>query len=166
MKTFRGLTFEELQEKDIAILAPIMKRAFDEDARIHLGEEQGGPPGYDNGDFLRRYAIEDEASTAFQFSMEGRIIGAVILWIDDNTNQNILGNLFIDASIENKGLGKTVWDFIEREFPQTKIWRTDTPIFSHRNHHFYINKCGFHVVRIENPKNLKEGSFILEKKMS
>lgn len=82
-----------------------------------------------------------------------------------NTNQNFLGNIFIDPVEENKGIGKIVWDFIGQAFPNTKVWRTETPIFSHRNHHFYINKCGFHVVKIENPKDIEKGNFILEKKM-
>ena len=41
MKTYRDLIFEEVQEKDIEILTPIMKRAFDEDTRIHLGRSCG-----------------------------------------------------------------------------------------------------------------------------
>ena len=49
--------------------------------------------------------------------------------------------------------------FTEADIPEL------TPIFSRRNHNFYVNKCGFHVVRIEKPKDLEEGSFILEKKI-
>lgn len=164
MKTYRDLIFEEVQEKDIEILTPIMKRAFDEDTRIHLGRSCGGPPGYDNGDFLRRYAL-DNASTAYKILKAGNVIGAIILWINTDTNHNFLGNVFIDPAEENKGIGKIVWDFVEHEFPNTDVWKTETPIFSHRNHHFYINKCGFHVIKIENPKDIETGNFILEKRM-
>lgn len=164
MKTYQDLIFEELQENDIEILTPIMKRAFDEDTKLHLGKPCGGPPGYDNGDFLRRYAL-DPASTAYKISYEGKVIGAIILWINPTTNENFLGTIFIDANLENKGLGKMIWDFVEHEYPNTKAWRTETPIFSHRNHNFYVNKCGFHIIKIENPKDLKEGMFILEKVM-
>lgn len=164
MKTYFDLVFEQVQEEDIAILTPIMKRAFDEDTRIHLGRECGGPPGYDNGDFLRNYALDD-ASTAYKISKDAKVIGAIILWINADTNQNFLGNVFIDPIVENKGIGKMVWDFVENEYPNTAVWKTETPIFSRRNHNFYINKCGFHVVKIENPKDIEDGSFILEKKM-
>lgn len=164
MKTYCGLVFEEIQQGDIEALTPIMKRAFDEDTRIHLGRECGGPPGYDNGDFLRRYVFDDR-TTAYKITKDGRLIGSIILWINTDTNKNFLGNVFIDAAEENKGIGKTVWDFVEHEFPNTEVWQTETPIFSHRNHHFYVNKCGFHVIKIENPKDLEEGSFILEKRM-
>ncbi|HKL79555.1 MAG TPA: hypothetical protein VJ888_03850 [Mobilitalea sp.] len=45
MKTYKGLEFRELKEEDIAVLTPIMTRAFDEDSRIHLNEPKGGPEG-------------------------------------------------------------------------------------------------------------------------
>jgi len=37
-----------------------MKKAFDEDARIHLGVETGGSEGYDNGDFIRKWYCHDD----------------------------------------------------------------------------------------------------------
>jgi hypothetical protein len=164
MKIYQDLIFEKIKEEDIRILTPIMKRAFDEDTRIHLGNECGGPPGYDNGDFLRKYALHKD-STAFKISMNGRVIGAIIIWINNSTNHNFLGNIFIDVDLQDKGIGKKVWEFVEYEFPDTKVWRTETPIFSHRNHNFYVNKCGFHVIKIENPKDLLKGSYIFEKVM-
>lgn len=77
-----------------------MKRDFDEDARIHLGRECGEPTGYDNGDLLRRIAL-NEASTAYKISREGKVIGAIILWIDVNTNQNFPGNVFCKLHVRN-----------------------------------------------------------------
>lgn len=164
MKTYGDLSFREIKEADIELLAPIMKRAFDEDTRIHLGREEGGPLGYDNGDFLRRYALCDDV-TSYKILLDGQIIGAVMLWINKETQHNTLGNIFIDPCFENRGMGKKVWDFIESEFPETEVWDVETPIFSRRNHNFYVNKCGFHVVQIKKPKDLEDGSFILEKRM-
>lgn len=164
MKKYQGLIFEEISKSDIEVLVPIMKRAFDEDMRIHLGKDSGGPKGYDNGVFLQEYALHKD-STSYKIMMDEKVIGAIILWINEETNQNYLGNVFIDADLVNKGIGKRVWDFIESEYPSTKVWKTETPIFSHRNHNFYVNKCGFHIIKIENPRDLEEGSFILEKIM-
>ena len=47
------LIFLIMEEPDIPVLMPVMKRAFDDDARKHLGKESGGPPGYDDGEFFR-----------------------------------------------------------------------------------------------------------------
>lgn len=61
--------------------------------------------------------------------MNRKVIWAIILWINNSTNQNFLGNVFIDNELKNKGVGKKVWEFVELEFPNTEIWKTETPIF-------------------------------------
>ena len=48
----QSLAFEEITEDDISELTGVMTRAFDDDAQKHLGQERGGPEGYDNGDFF------------------------------------------------------------------------------------------------------------------
>lgn len=155
------IKLKQMYEKDIENLVPIMKAAFDYDTKIHLGKEAGGPPGYDDGTFLRRWAL-DKLATSYCIYFNSVLIGGVILWINSN-NENNLGNLFIDINYEDKGIGTKVWQEIERMYPNTKVWNTETPIFSHRNHNFYVNKCGFHIVKIENAKDLEEGSYILKK---
>lgn len=159
-----NIKFKPLVEEDISVLTPIMKKAFDYDSKIHLDEEEGGPDGYDNGDFLRKWGLHKD-STAFTIRDDGKIIGAVILWINEKTKENMLGNIFFDVSCQNKGYGEVVWKKIEEMYPDTKIWRTETPGFSRRNHYFYVMKCGFKIVRIENPKDIHEANYIFEKVM-
>lgn len=152
------------EEKDIPLLTKIMKAAFDYDTKIHLGKDEGGPDGYDNGSFLRKYGF-DNKSTQFKITLDNQIIGAVILCLNEKTYQNYLGNIFIDVSLQNKGIGLAVWKKIKTMYPNTKVWRTETPAFSLRNHNFYVNKCGFYVVHIDNPMNPEHGSYYLEKGM-
>lgn len=155
------IKFKQMYEKDIESLVPIMKAAFDYDTKIHLGREEGGPPGYDDGTFLRKWAL-DKSATSYCIYWEEVLIGGTILWINEDNN-NYLGTIFIDINYENKGIGTKVWHEIEGMYPNTKVWNTETPIFSYRNHNFYVNKCGFHIVKIENPMDLEEGSYILKK---
>jgi hypothetical protein len=163
VEVYGGLQFEKFKEEDIEILAPIMKSAFDEDTQRHLKQPTGGPNGYDNGDFLRKYAL-NPASQAYKISKDGKPIGAVIVWIKEN-NVNFLGNIFIGPEFQDKGLGLIIWKFIESKYPDTVKWCTDTPGFSRRNHNFYVNKCGFKVVKIKNPRDKYYGSYIMEKQM-
>lgn len=165
MKIFDELTFEFLGENDINVLTPIMERAFNEDTRIHLNEPKGGPNGYDNGDFLRKFGLHKN-STSYKISLEGTVIGCIILWINKETNINFLGNIFIDTTVQNKGIGKKIWNFIEQEYPDTIKWCTETPGFSKRNHNFYVNKCGFYIVKIENPMDKYECTYIMEKNIT
>lgn len=162
MKQFENLSFEILHETDLTILTPIMERAFDEDTRIHLNKPKGGPAGYDNGEFLRQFALHPN-STSYKVSMDGKAIGGIILWLNPDTNIHFLGNIFLDPTLQNAGIGLKIWNFIEQEYPNTIKWCTDTPGFSKRNHHFYVNKCGFHLVKIENPMKDDACQYILEK---
>ena len=34
--------------------------------------------------------------------------------------------------------------------PEVKVWSTVTPYFEKRNIHFYVNRCGFHIVEFLN----------------
>ena len=34
--------------------------------------------------------------------------------------------------------------------PEIKVWETITPYFEKRNIHFYVNRCGFHIVEFWN----------------
>jgi hypothetical protein len=163
MEAYNGLCFERIIEDDVAALTEVMKRAFDEDAKRHLGEECGGPPGYDNGDFIRKWYLQSGAE-AYKVSKDGRLIGGINVFINQN-NENNLGNMFVDPLCQDKGIGTLIWRFIEHKYPQTKKWHTDTPGFSKRNHNFYVNKCGFKVIRIENPKDKYEESYVLEKEV-
>lgn len=164
MEYFEGLQFRDFTEADVMLFTHIMKRAFDEDARRHLGEESGGPPGYDNGDFLRKWAL-DKNSTAYAVFKSDVPIGVVIVWINDN-HENFLGNIFVDPDFQDKGIGLSIWRFIEQQYPDTRVWRTETPGFSKRNHNFYVNKCGFKIVKIEHPGDKYEESYIMEKEIN
>ena len=140
-----------------------MTRAFDDDTKRHIGDEKGGPDGYDNGEFIKKWAL-NSPSQSFKILINDRIIGSVILWINED-GKNFLDNIFIDPILHNKGIGLKVWKYIESQYPNTKKWMTETPGFSKRNHNFYVNKCGFKIVKILNPGNLKEESYSLEKDM-
>ena len=162
--TFEGLIFHPFTEGDIDELSPIMKASFDEDTKIHTNKNDGGPEGYNNGGFMRKWYL-NEGATSFKITKDGKPIGGLALWINEN-NINYLGNVFIDPHLQNKGIGSVVWRFVEHAYPNTIKWLTDTPAFSRRNHHFYVNKCGFKIVRIENPRNLDETcAYFMEKEM-
>lgn len=160
----KNVSFEKVSQSDVQNLTKIMKRAFDEDTRRHLGRECGGPTGYDNGEFIQKWFIESGAD-AFKILSDGKLIGGFNIFKDLEKQEYILGCIFIDAVCEDSGYGSLVWKKIEAMYPDAVKWRTETPGFSRRNHNFYVNKCGFHVVHIDNPKDIEECQFILEKVM-
>ena len=59
------------------------------------------------------------------------------------------------SSLEHsKGIGYGAWRAVEALHPETKVWETCTPYFEKRNIHFYVNKCGFHIVEFFNEFNV------------
>ena len=111
----REIGLEPFDEADIEELTRIMERAFETDAWMHLGKK-GGPPGYNTGEFLRRYGF-DKRYTLLKITFSGDTVGAVIVWIDKQTNRNFLGNIFIDPDFQERGIGGEVWKKSSRCFP-------------------------------------------------
>jgi ribosomal protein S18 acetylase RimI-like enzyme len=142
------LTFEKIIETDIPELTAVMTRAFDDDSQKHLGKERGGPEGYDNGNFFRKWLFGYNESTGYKIIADDKIIGAFIVWIlpDD---QNILGTIFVDPAYQDQGVGTRAWQFIEATYPDTQSWTLETPVWATKNHHFYEKKCGFRKLKTE-----------------
>jgi len=138
------LSFHEIDEKDVPALTAVMKRAFDDDARKHLGKESGGPDGYDNGEFFRTWLFPYQESKGFKIVSGDEVIAGIIVWILPE-GHNILGTIFVDPDYQDIGVGQAAWRFIEATYPETKSWRLATPTWATKNHHFYV-KCGFQEV--------------------
>ena len=87
---------------------------------------------------------------------EGEIVGGIVVDINEKTNHNGLSLFFVNVGCHSKGIGYTAWQMIESLYPNTKVWETFTPYFDKRNLHFYVNKCGFHIVEFFNPHHLEK----------
>ncbi|MBN2083809.1 MAG: GNAT family N-acetyltransferase [Anaerolineales bacterium] len=159
-----NLSFEVITEADIPELPRVMTRAFDDDSRRHLGVDRGGPEGYDNGDFFRKWLFGQTVTEGFKVLFEGAAIGGCIVWIFP-TGDNILGTIFIDPDFQDSGAGSAVWKFIEGRYPHTKSWRLATPKFATKNHHFYEIKCGFQRVRSDRILGKPADEFVYRKVM-
>ncbi|MBR4217578.1 MAG: GNAT family N-acetyltransferase, partial [Bacteroidales bacterium] len=78
------------------------------------------------------------------------IVGGLVLTIDEKTHHNHLDLLFVNPAAHSKGVGTAAWHEVERLYPETIVWETCTPYFEKRNIHFYVNRCGFHIVEFWN----------------
>jgi GNAT superfamily N-acetyltransferase len=159
-----GLSFETITEADIPELTRVMTRAFDDDARKHLGLERGGPEGYDNGDFFRKWLFGYSVTNGYKVLADGAVIGGMIVWILPD-GDNILGTIFIDPDFQDRGVGSAAWKFVESTYPQTKSWRLTTPKEAVKNHYFYGTKCGFQRVESDRILGRPADQFVYRKRM-
>ena len=58
--------------------------------------------------------------------------------------------LFVAPGVHSKGIGYAAWCAVEKLHPEVTVWETVTPYFEQRNIHFYVNRCGFHIVEFFN----------------
>ena len=118
-------------------------------------------------------AVGAEAYEAL--AADGRRVGGAIIVIKADEHRGELAFLYVKVGVQSKGIGQAIWKFIEALHPETEVWETCTPYFDRRNIHFYINRCGFHVVEFFNEHHpdphmpdqfdQEDGLFKFEKRM-
>lgn len=107
-----------------------------------------------DGEIISRTTIEEAIDApntdVYRIFYEGKKVGGVVLEIDKENNHNHLDLFFVNPEEHGKGIGYAAWCAVEARYPETEIWETCTPYFEKRNIHFYVNKCGFHIVEFFN----------------
>ena len=104
------------------------------------------------GEIISRKTIENsiDNGVAYRIREDDKIVGGMVLTINEETQHNHLDLLFVTPGEHSKGVGTAAWKEAERLYPGTKVWETCTRYFETRNIHFYVNKCGFQIVEFFN----------------
>lgn len=99
-------------------------------------------------------SIHAKGAETLHILADGKRIGGAVILINKRTHYNVLDLFFISPAYHNLRLGQKVWKEIEQRYPDTKVWELITPYFEKRNIHFYINRCGFHIVEFFNSRHV------------
>ena len=101
-------------------------------------------------EIISRGTIEQsiDSGEAYRIMQAGQPVGGVVISVDGEHGE--LELLFVSPEVHSKGIGYAAWCAVERLHPEVKIWETVTPYFETRNIHFYVNRCGFHIVEFFN----------------
>ena len=160
------ITLTPLEKEDREQFILDNQRAFRYGAMEEFGERDSHFE--EDGEIISRKTIENsiDQGTAYRIREDGRIVGGLVLNINEETQHNHLDLLFVTPAAHSKGVGTAAWKEVERMYPETKVWETCTPYFETRNIHFYVNKCGFCIVEFFNshhpdphdPETGEEGS--------
>ena len=105
-------------------------------------EEDGEIISYDT---IAR-AIEE--GSAYRIMQNGKPVGGAVIRTEYDHGE--LELLFVSPAVHSKGIGCAAWCAIEEMHPEVTVWETVTPYFEKRNIHFYVNRCGFHIVAYYN----------------
>ena len=85
---------------------------------------------------------------AYRIWLDGKKVGGLILKVDGTRGE--LEILFVAPKMHGKGIGQEAWHAVAKLHPEVEVWETLTPYFETRNIHFYVNRCGFHIVEFFN----------------
>lgn len=144
----KKITLEPLKDENINQFVLDNQEAF----RYGALEEFGLRDNHfeEEGEIISRATIEKAISEgeAYRIICDGKVAGGVVVRI--NGDKDDLELLFVPPRVHSKGIGYAAWCEIERMYPQVKVWETVTPYFEKRNIHFYVNRCGFHIVEFFN----------------
>ena len=99
---------------------------------------------------ISRETIEQSIDNgeAYRIMQDGKPVGGVIIKVEGERGD--LDILFVSPRVHSKGIGYAAWCVVERLHPEVTVWETVTPYFEKRNIHFYVNRCGFHIVEFYN----------------
>lgn len=107
----------------------------------------------EDGEIISRKTIENsidgEHAEVYQIIADGEKAGGIVISVDGSRGD--LELLFTSPLLHSKGIGFAAWCEVEKLHPEIKVWETVTPYFEKRNIHFYVNRCGFHIVEFFNP---------------
>ena len=104
----------------------------------------------EDGEIISRKTIEHSIDNgeAYRIMLDSQPVGGVIIRVDGDHGD--LEILFVSPRVHSKGIGYDAWCAVERLHPEVRVWETVTPYFEKRNIHFYVNRCGFHIVEFFN----------------
>ena len=107
----------------------------------------------EDGEIISRETIEAaiDGGEAYRIMQGGRAVGGMVLKM--NGERGDLDLLFVSPRVHSKGIGYAAWCQAEKLHPEVRVWETVTPYFEKRNIHFYVNRCGFHIVEFYNSRH-------------
>jgi RimJ/RimL family protein N-acetyltransferase len=131
------IQFRKARLGDAETLAQVSKRAFHTD--VHYGgPAEGGPPGYDSAAWQEKIM---RLGDYYAIVLEGQIVGGIIVF-RQRTREYEVGRIFVDADLQNQGIGTQAFEFLWKTYPLAKRWTLGTPAWNLRTRHFY-KKVGF-----------------------
>ncbi|WP_426350343.1 GNAT family N-acetyltransferase [Alloiococcus sp. CFN-8] len=147
MKKETKITLAPLQESEKEAFILNIQAAFKKAVVEEFGDD--GTEVIPREDIIQSF--EAKGAESYNIIQNGEVVGGAVIAVHPDTNRNELLLLFVNVDCHSKGVGVAAWKAIEELHPETEVWITHTPYFEKRNIHFYVNKCGFHIVEFFNP---------------
>lgn len=141
---YPAVTLVPVSEDEFDSFFDRLRTAFTEAVRLKYPDFLGSVPAKRDID----EALDDPTAEMLSIVYDGRSVGGAVITGGDV--HKTLEFIFIDPDQQNLHLGQAAWQAIEARYPTAQIWELVTAYHEKRNIHFYVNKCGFHIVEYFN----------------
>ena len=159
-----ALTVKKTKREELTQLAQLEANAFAVNRRYF---ENGALPPISEEErsaYSLKALFEEKSIMLLSVYLEDEIVGgAAVKDISHNKKEIIL--FFIASKHQGKHLGQNALKMIEDAYPETEIWQLVTPTEVLRNAVFYVNKCGYRIIKIDAyDRSAEHGVFLFEKR--
>lgn len=146
---------------DVNELERIYSLSFESNARFFPDDMEEDEDG-DEEDFSFTSEMRRFGTHVMGIWVNNRLTGGAII-SRSSEGANMLEKLFILPCEQGKGYGYRAWLEIERSYPCKAGWTLRTPTCLINNVCFYVNKCGFSIIRVEDLGRDGVGMFVFYK---
>lgn len=143
----REVTLAIVEAADLPEFKKKLQEAFSVAVLEYFGDSESEPIPSDED---IQASFHAPGAVIYHILLNGETVGGTVLNVDTETQHNSLDLFYISPEYHGHGIGGAAWKAIEAQYPDTEVWEVGTPYFEKRNIHFYINKCGFHIVEYYN----------------
>jgi GNAT superfamily N-acetyltransferase len=126
-----SLTILRAQVLDAEPILAMKLRAFADEFRRYGSISI--PPEFDS--LERQIRFIDELHY-FKILRGGELVGAACV-VDLGEGEFVLASIYVDPSVQGQGIGTKAIFGLERQFPQARRWRLETPYLSFSNQRLY-----------------------------
>lgn len=136
------LEMKPLQAEDTNRFASEMQEAFQ--LAVDQADEKMPLPVLPRKDIDK--SLDNPQAKALVAWLDGKPVGGAVIFTNQETQEYECALLYVAAGEHGKGIGSELWQAVEAYYPNAIAWTLCTPYFETRNIHFYLKKCGFHIV--------------------
>ena len=142
-----NIKLQLLKKEEIDLFHKEEERAFNVHACYFPDGIVPGAAEDDRDEYELSMIIDNPKFTILSIKDGEQFIGGAIVENKGNRVRDI-NIFFLIVEYQSKGAGKTVLDMVEAYFPDTEVFNLITPSQVMRNIVFYVNKCGYHIVKV------------------
>ena len=159
-----NLQLRLLTKEEIDLFNKADEAAFNVHDRYFLDGIVPGAAEDDRGEYDLRKIMGDPKYTVLGIYDDDKFVGGAIVE-DEGKQIREIAIFFLIVEYQSKGIGKTALDLVEAYFPDTRVFRLITPSNVVRNVVFYVNKCGYRVVKVVGyDRDTNMGDYVFEKR--